>query len=393
MSYEGLNFKDKNKNELNEKEFFSKHNIKKGSNMKIFASIFTLLIIFLLGIILPKSVKANNEGKYRNYFYVNVINNVLPVAGCSNKVDQSTKSENSMKLAALSFLGIDIYNPISIITKEIAYLDNNEGSTDVSVADESNGVEKIKEFILTPFNLDDKQVNKSDDKVKAANVIADLYNPNLKQVLNKAKPRVLIYHTHTCEAYLTSDKETFKTTNSLDPTRSVCAVGDVITEELESKYGIAVIHDKTVHDKGDYDNAYKKSGVTLDKYLKEYKDFDLIIDIHRDSVKNKNSVMTKINGVNVAQIQFVVTDKNPRYAKQKKLINSMIGISNKLYPDLLRDNPIYPYHYGLGFYNQNKSDNAVLIEVGTYTNDIGEVKNTGKYLSRILAEQLNSKKK
>ena len=89
---------------------------------------------------------------------------------------------------------------------------------------------------------------------------------------------------------------------------------------------------------------------------------------------------------------FVVTDKNPRYAKQKKLIDSMIGISNRLYPGLIRDNPIWVYHWGMGFYNQNRSDNALLIEVGTYTNSIQEVKNTGKYLSTIIAEQLNGKK-
>ncbi|MGH4137927.1 stage II sporulation protein P [Clostridium sp.] len=374
MSYIGIDFKGK-KSILNK-----------------FLTIFTLLIIFLLGMLLPKSVKANSEGEYQNYFYVNVLNNVLSVIKCSNKENQSTNDENSMKIEFLSFLGIDISNPISIVTKEIAYLNNNEGATDVSVTDKSNGVDKIKTFILNPFNLDDKQVSKSEAQVETPNVIADLYNPKLKQTLNKAEPRVLIYHTHTCEAYRTSDKETLKTTNSLDPTRSVCAVGDVITEELESNYGIAVIHDKTVHDKGDYNNAYKKSGVTLDKYLNEYGDFDLIIDIHRDSVANKNLVMTKLNGENVAQFQFVVTDANPRYVKQKKLIDSMIGISNKLYPNLLRDHPIYAYHRGIDFYSQNKSDNAMLIEVGTYTNDIGEVKNTGKYLSRIIAEQLNGKK-
>ncbi|MGV8981179.1 stage II sporulation protein P [Clostridium sp.] len=369
-----------------------KHSIKKDCNARIFLSTFTLLIIFLLGVILPKRANANSEGTYLNYFYVNVINNVLSVVKCSNKEVQSRSSENSMKIAALSFLGIDISNPISIITKEIAYLDNTDDNIDASVADHSNGIEKIKTFILNPFNLDDKQVSKSEDKVEAPNVTSDLYNPQLKQTLNKANPRVLIYHTHTCEAYLTDDKETLKTTNSLDSTRSVCAVGDVISEELESKYGIAVIHDKTVHDKGDYNNAYKKSGVTLAKYLKEYGDFDLIIDIHRDSVDNKNLVTTKLNGENVAQFQFVVTDANPRYANQKKLIDSMIGISNKLYPNLLRDHPIYPYHRGLGFYNQDKSNNALLLEVGTYSNDISEVKNTGKYLGRIIAEQLNGKK-
>ncbi|MBZ9635350.1 stage II sporulation protein P [Clostridium sp. FP1] len=384
-----MSYKCKN-NILNEKMIFSKQAVKKDSNARMFLSIFTLLIIFLLGMILPKSVKANNEGKYRNYFYVNVINNVLSVIKCSNKEEQSINSENSMKIAALSFLGIEISNPISIVVKEIAYLDKNEISPEVNYVD--NAENNTEKFSSNPFKLEDKQVIKAESKSDGFDISTGLYNPALKETLNKAKPRVLIYHTHTCEAYRTTDKETFKTTNSLDPTRSVCAVGDVISGELENKYGIAVIHDKTVHDKGDYNNAYKKSGVTLDKYLKEYEKFDLIIDLHRDSVEDKNGINTKINGETVAQFMFVVTDKNPKYVKQKKLINSMIGISNKLYPNLVRDNPIWVYQWGIGFYNQNRSDNAVLIEVGTYTNDIGEVKNTGKYLARIIAEQLNGKK-
>ena len=38
---------------------------------------------------------------------------------------------------------------------------------------------------------------------------------------------------------------------------------------------------------------------------------------------------------------FVVTRQNPRYAKQKKLVDSMIGISNKLFPGLLDPREIY----------------------------------------------------
>lgn len=371
------------KNDSNEKKFFS---------VLVFIIIIIIIIFFLLGLILPKNAKADNGEKYLNYFYINVINNVLSVTKTLNTDDQYANSEKNMGMAISSILGVDIFNSISIITKEIAYLDNNEDSTDVSIDNESNNVEKRESFILNPFNLDDKQVSRSVVEVPNVNVIANLYNPKLKQALNKANPRLLIYHTHTCESYRTSDKETFKTYNSLNTTRSVVAVGDVISKILESEYGIAVIHDKTVHDTVDYGNAYKKSGVTLDKCLKEYGDFDLIIDIHRDSVDDKNTVTTKINGKNVAQIMFVVADKNPRYAKQKKLIDSMMGISNKLFPTLLKKPPITVRHRGLSYYNQHKSDNAVLIEVGTYTNDIGEVKNTGNYLARIIAEQLNGKK-
>jgi len=86
-----------------------------------------------------------------------------------------------------------------------------------------------------------------------------------------------------------------------------------------------------------------------------------------------------------------VTEKNPRYAKQRKLIDSMIGISNKLFPSLLEPREIYTYEYGMGFYNQNRSDNAMLIEVGSDNNTIDEAKNTGKYLARIIAEQINGK--
>ena len=364
--------------------------VEKYSDGKKIFSVLVFIIIFLIVSISPKSVKADNGQKYFNYFYINVIHNVLAVTKTSNTNEQHANSEEiNTGMEVLSVLGVDILNPISIITKEIAYLDKNEFTTDL---DNESKVEKVKEFIINPFNLDDKQVTRSDVKVPNGNVIANLYNPKLKQTLNKTAPRLLIYHSHTCEAYRTSDKETLKTTNSLDATRSVVGVGDVITEELEKYYGISVIHDKTVHDKGDYNNAYKKSGVTLDKYLKEYGNFDLIIDLHRDSVENKNTVTTKINGENVAQIMFVVAQKNSKYATQKKLINSMIGVSKKIYPTLLREEEITVVNRGKDFYNQHKSNNAMLIEVGTYTNDIKEVKNTGMYLSRIIAEQLNGKK-
>ena len=368
----------------------SKQTIKTHNNRVMFLSIFTLLIIFLLGLILPKSINASNDEKYQNYFYVNVINNVLPVIKSSNKEAENTNSENGTSLTALSLLGIDIVNPISIIVKEIAYLNINKvipAANSTSSKDEN-----LNSFVITPFNLGDNQVSKSETDVKSSDVVANLDNPDLKKALDNAKPEVLIYHSHTTEAYLASEKDTTKTTFNSDETRNVCAVGDAMKKELEEKYGIAVIHDKTLHNVGDYNASYKKSGITLDRYLKEYGDFKLIIDLHRDSVLNKNSVTTKINGENVAQIMFVVADQNPKYSKQEKLINSMIEKSNKLYPTLFRKLNVTVRHWGVGFYNQDRSDNAVLIEVGTYTNTVDEVKNTGKYLSRIIAEQLNGKK-
>ncbi|MCJ7689037.1 MAG: stage II sporulation protein P, partial [Clostridiaceae bacterium] len=357
----------------------------KNGNVRMIFSVFTLLLIFSLGLFIPKSAKAYSDGDYQNYFYLKVISNTLSVFKSSNTENVYTSSENDMKFAVLSFLGIDIMNPISIITKEIAFVNNNVKTTELKVQNTD-----VKTLIPSPFKLGEKEINKTEAKDKGTNTVLNLNSSDLKKTLNKAKPEVFIYHSHTSEAYRSSDKDKTKVNSSLDQTKNVVSVGDVIAEELEKKYGIAVIHDKTVNDKGDYGGAYKKSGATLDKYLKSYGDFKLIIDLHRDSV-DKNRVTSKIDGESVAKYMFVVTTQNPRYPKQKTLINSMIGISNKLFPDLLRSTPIHAYQFGMGFYNQNRSDNAVLIEVGSNNNTIQEVKNTGVYLARIIAEQINGK--
>ncbi|MBK5242608.1 stage II sporulation protein P [Clostridium sp.] len=383
-----MRYRDINNNAPSNKVNIVKKDTKKNGNVRMIFSIFTLLIIFLFVLTMPKSTKAYSEGKYQNYFYLKVINNTVSVFNSSETEEVYISSVNDMKFAVLSFLGIDIMNPISIITKEIAFLNESENNTYVD--NTKNEEVNLKTVNINPFKLEEKQISKTDVKDNGTNTVLNLDNPDLKKTLNKAKPEVFIYHSHTSEAYRTSDKDTTSVNSNLDQTKNVVSVGDVIAEELEKKYGIAVIHDKTVHDKDYYPAAYQKSGVTLDKYLKVYGDFKLIIDLHRDSV-DKSRVTTEINGESVAKYMFVVTTKNPRYPKQKKLIDSMIGISNKLFPSLLRSTPIHPYQYGMGFYNQNRSDNAVLLEVGSNNNTIQEVRNTGVYLARIIAEQINGK--
>mgnify|MGYP001595102218 CR=1 FL=1 len=358
--------------------------VRKNGNGKKIISV--LLIVFLLGLILPESAKADNTVKSpQNYFYTMVIKNTLAAINPKGK----TKDEvGIIKNPILSFLGVDFSDPVSIITKQIAYLNNN-----TSVDNEGNGVEKRETLVLNPFNLDDKQVTKLGDQVDASNAIATIYNPKLKQTLNKAKPRVLIYHSHTTESYLASAND--KTTNTFnsDLTQGVCEVGTVIANDLIKNYGIEAINDDTIHNVGDYKASYKNSRVTLNKYLKKYGDFDIIIDLHRDGVEGvRKNETTKVNGVDVAKVMFVMVDTNPKYATQKKLVSSMIGISNKLYPGLMDYRQVYLYHHVYNYFSQDRSNNAMLIEVGSNTSTIAEAKNTGMYLSRIIAEQLNGKK-
>lgn len=126
----------------------------------------------------------------------------------------------------------------------------------------------------------------------------------------------------------------------------------------------------------------------MDKYLSQYGDFKLVVDLHRDSSydgKHPESVI--INGVSAAKTMFVTAKNNPHYQKNVDVVNKLIGISNKDFPGLCKGN--LEYNHGIYCFNQTKSNNSVLIEVGNESNTITETKTTGKFLAKVFAEYIN----
>ena len=96
------------------------------------------------------------------------------------------------------------------------------------------------------------------------------------------KPRVLIVHTHATESYLPSSEGNFHTR---DEENTVRDVGNVLERTLEAR-GIAVIHDKTLHDYPSYNDSYYRSYETTEKLLAEYPTIECVIDLHRDAVSS-----------------------------------------------------------------------------------------------------------
>ncbi|GAA0718816.1 stage II sporulation protein P [Clostridium malenominatum] len=344
----------------------------------ILAFILTLTLVFF--IVLPFVAKASSksEGIKENFFYVQVLNNTMPLVQATvfNEEDLA-ESRLSIKDSIFHFFNLDIKNPISLIKREIAYITPEETGEEV-------GENKVN-IIFNPFKLKDTDISiNDDDNLDIPNKNVTVQEPTLKKTLNKAKPEILIYHTHTSESFKPIGKD------SLDLTKNIAAIGDLLKRELEENYGISVIHDKTIHDATAYMQSYERSGATLDKYLKQYGDFKMVIDLHRDAVDNKKAVTTKMNGEEVAKIMFVMSKKNPNYKNNLALVENLITISDKLYPGFSRG--IFYYNTGTRYFNQNKSKNAVLIEVGAHTNTLDEAKNSAKYLARIIAERINGKK-
>lgn len=210
--------------------------------------------------------------------------------------------------------------------------------------------------------------------------------------------QVLIVHTHTCESYLTYDSGYYHESfypRSEDSEKNMTRVGRAIAEGLQS-HGIGVIHATEVHDSPAYDGAYYRSYDTIQKYIAQYPDIKVVLDIHRDSISyssggGKTKPTFTHNGQKAAQImimagydpdgyyQFPFWEDNLTFAL--KLQNTC----EEMYPGMTR-----PLYFGNFAYNMNVNNGSLLIEVGTDVNTLSEAVYTGKLLSNVLAKVLQT---
>ncbi len=206
-------------------------------------------------------------------------------------------------------------------------------------------------------------------------------------------PQVLIYHTHTSEAYMDEDVDFFyesfysRTQNN---DFNVVAVGEVIADTLESK-GIKTLHDKTVHD-STYNGAYDRSVQTVLSDMDEYEDIKVVIDIHRDALgteEQKIKPVFEYNGRKGAQI-MILAGCDPYgergFDNWKNNLNFALKIQNtaeQLYPGMTR-----PLSFGNFAYNEYVCDGSLLIEVGTEANSIDEAEYTAELLANVLYKVL-----
>lgn len=329
--------------------------------------VFSILII---SVFLFKTILASpNEGVV-NKIYTKILGFSFP-----NLIVGNYKEEKSN----FKFSFNDILNPKKdIIKREIPFLKAvNYDNSIYNVQDVSEKIAIDSEFDIDYTDAEIKSFILNDSSIK-------LNKKDSNKKLVEGKARVLIYHTHTGEAYYPIEDDPSR---SRDNNYNVCAVGEKIKKILEDTYNVKVIHDIKVHD-DNYTKSYQKSRETLKEYLALYGDFDLIIDLHRDSIENKAMSQCNIANEKAAKFMFVMCTNNPNYNKQKKLVDKLLNITKEKYPQILRANGICTYNNGIGYYSQDLSSNCLLIECGTNLNTIDEALVTGKYLSEILGKYL-----
>lgn len=181
--------------------------------------------------------------------------------------------------------------------------------------------------------------------------------------------RIYIYNTHQYEEYVTNN---------------VMDAADYLAKQLES-LGYEVIVEKAdfeayrlqVGDTGQ--SRYPTSRVFMEQQLATYGSFDLIIDLHRDSI-GKDLSTANINGVSYAKMMMVIglaTSNASEVANRSAVIREEV---NQIANGVMRSD----FQRESGTYNQQYAENMVLIECGGPENTYEEVTHSMDLLAQAI---------
>ena len=217
----------------------------------------------------------------------------------------------------------------------------------------------------------------------------ELTSDILSQRIEVNKDNIVIFHTHTCESYTSSENYQYQPTGNYRTTDinfSVVRVGNELTKYLQG-YGYTVIHDSTYHDYPAYSGSYNRSLNTVENILQTTPS-DIIIDIHRDAIGSRADYAptVKIGDDYAAQLMFVIGTNGGGLWHQNWQQNLQFAIevqekANELYPGLFK-----PIILRNSRYNQHLGKAACIIEVGATGNTLEQSINSMKYLAKILNE-------
>ncbi len=231
----------------------------------------------------------------------------------NEKIFSESYLEQFLKTEISSIKGIENIEKINLdksnekVEKEKEIQQDSQNS-EVNLANTKN----IKTEVVTQ-NPISETFNVQYGNVKIKNQTKyELTEELLKPDINIDNKNILIFHTHSCESYTSSEKYPYTQTGNFrttDLNYTVTGVGNELESYLK-KYNLNVIHDTSYHDYPAYNGSYTRSLQTVESILKTQPS-DIIIDLHRDAIGSRPDYAptVKIGDDYVAQIMFVIRNK------------------------------------------------------------------------------------
>lgn len=283
---------------------------------------------------------------------------------------------------------------------QIGYLAGNISQNDIR--DDIEAGEEIIEAVTTgdnlEFTLDQlKDINYLvtnfyfvDASTAVSETLFDaekLLSKDMTMKQSNEAPQILIYHTHSKEAFVDSRPG--------EKADTVIGTGDYLAKILSEDYGYNVLHDTTSYDtlnpsKG-YKDPYTEALKGLNKILEENPTIEVMIDLHRNSGEAKT---TMIDGRETAQIMMFnglcrdhigpLTNLENPYLQDNLALSFQLQIKSKeLYPGLFLKNYLKNYRYNL-----HLRPKSMLVELGTVGNTLESAMNAMVPFAKILDDVL-----
>jgi len=240
----------------------------------------------------------------------------------------------------------------------------------------ANNVEGKPNIITKPNTSPDSiaVTNKTDYAVDTAALMKE----PLDIRLSSDSPAVLIIHTHGSEAYMPDEDDQYAESDpyrTQDKSQSVIRIGDELASELAKK-GIAFLHDRNFYDYPSYNGSYNRSYDAVQSYLKRYPSIRIVIDLHRDAIKDDDGnvyrTIAQVGDSTCSQVLFVMGTnasglKHPNWKENLKLALHIQDEMNTLYPSLAK-----PIMLSQSRYGQHATTGSMIIEVGSIGNTLQE---------------------
>lgn len=206
---------------------------------------------------------------------------------------------------------------------------------------------------------------------------------------------ILIYHTHTWEAYRQTDERYQETEKwrTKDERYNVVAVGEALTRALTA-LGYTVVHDTTAFEPPKLADAYARSLTMLEQRTASGETYDLYIDLHRDAISSTSTIRRTVNigGEDAARFMVLVGkgttggyQEKPDFAANLHIAELLTDKLEAQCEGLSRDVKVRT-----GRFNQHIAPRCVLIECGTNENTLEEVLCGIPYLAQAIAETLDA---
>ena len=202
------------------------------------------------------------------------------------------------------------------------------------------------------------------------------------------EPQILIYHTHSQEAFADSVPG--------DASTTIMGAGEHLAQILRERYGFQVMHQTGEYDVTARDYAYSNSLPAIEQILAENPSIEVVIDLHRDAVPEGKKLMVELQGKPTAQFMFFnglsrTRQKGDIDYLPNPYVNDNLAFSfqaqvacNEYYPGLARRIYLKAYRY-----NMHLRAQCMLIELGAQTNTVEEIMNACEPLAHVLAKVLS----